>query len=77
MSIEASDDDNDWSLRFSEFKTLTDNSLEVSQKELAAGLKKLGYDAPEELLSSVFDLIDEDATYRIGFGELKAWLMAG
>ena len=52
-----------------------DNSLEVSQKELAEGLRRLGYDAPNSMVQAVFDIIDEDATYRIGFGELKQWLM--
>ena len=29
---------------------------------------------PEQVLEAIFDAIDEDATYKIGFAEFKTWL---
>jgi Ca2+-binding EF-hand superfamily protein len=54
-----------------------DRSMEISQKELTKGLQQLGYDGPSHVIEAVFDVIDEDATYKIGFGEFKTWLLDG
>lgn len=51
-----------------------DGSMEISLKEMRQGLSAMGYEGPKEVLEGIFDAIDEDATYKIGFSEFKAWI---
>lgn len=56
----------------------SDGSMEISLKEMRQGLASLGYAAPSNaVLEAIFDEIDEDATYKIGFVEFKTWLQRG
>ena len=51
-------------------------SRTISEAEFERGLHALGYVPPPLLVRAIFDAIDADATFRIGFAELHAWLVA-
>ena len=47
----------------------------VSQNELARGLHEMGFrGVPLSVIEMLFDEIDDDASYRLSFPELQAWV---
>jgi len=44
---------------------------------MEAGLCRAGLDPPPTLVRTLFDAIDENASYKIGFAELQEWLKGG
>jgi len=45
--------------------------VQVSEAEMEAGLCRAGLDPPPTLVRTLFDAIDENASYKIGFAELQ------
>ena len=59
------------------FRAMDDNgTYSVSAKEFGKGLRTLGYDAPMILVDKLFDELDDDDSYKLGFSEFKTWLFA-
>ena len=51
-------------------------SFAISATEFGDGLRELGYDAPPALVEALFDELDDDHSFKIGFHEFKTWLFA-
>ena len=49
-------------------------SFAISAGEFGDGLKQLGFDAPKEVIEAIFDELDDDDSFKIGFQEFKTWL---
>ena len=57
------------------FKSWDGNgSYAVSSNEFGDGLRALGFDAPNKVIEALFDELDDDDSFKIGFSEFKTWL---
>ena len=55
----------------------TDGSFDLGMKEFGKALTALGVRREKEVTEALFDELDYNGNYRIGFAEFKAWLVAG
>jgi Ca2+-binding EF-hand superfamily protein len=46
----------------------------ISEGELRKGLQALGFDAPKEAVSALFDQLDTDGDYKLSYYEFSAWI---
>ena len=57
------------------FRAMDNNSsYAINSTEFGAGLRMLGYEAPVELIQALFDELDDDDSYKIGYKEFKTWI---
>lgn len=49
-------------------------SFAISAGEFGEGLQQLGFEAPKEVIQAIFDELDDDDSFKIGFHEFKTWL---
>jgi Ca2+-binding EF-hand superfamily protein len=55
----------------------TDGSFDLGMKEFGHALTALGVRREKEVTEALFDELDYNGNYRIGFAEFKAWLVSG
>ena len=51
-------------------------SFHVTYNEFADALAALGFSSKKELTRAIFDELDDDASFTLGFREFKAWLFS-
>lgn len=51
-------------------------SFHITYNEFADALAALGFSSKKELTRAIFDELDDDASFTLGFREFKAWLFS-
>ena len=55
----------------------SDGSMSLSKGELGEALAAMGFSSTRELTQTIFDELDDDASFSITFHEFKGWVFSG